>query len=100
MSPSPNDDPFDGIVRHYVKTVQTQAGIIKYAEAMAQVLAEAGRASEKATGDAAWVAVNKWAEVIRKRAQELLRDPVKQLEAPTIDANARIFRETKDQEVS
>lgn len=95
MSPN-QSDPFDGMVRHYVKTVQTQAGIIQYAEAMAQILAEAGRASEKATGDPAWVAVNRWAEVIRKRAQQLLHDPVKQLEAPTIDENARVLRKAGD----
>lgn len=77
-----SDGPFtDDMVRHYVKTVQTQHGIAKYAEAMAQVLAEAGLASHKATGDSPQVAVNKWIAVIRHRALVLMTEP-KQLALP------------------
>lgn len=68
------EGPFtDDMIKHALTIVQTQHGIIKYAEAMAQVLAEAGRASKKATGDPPEYAVNKWAEVIRHRALDLLR---------------------------
>jgi len=71
------EGPFTNeFVKHMIVSAQTQEGIIKYAEAMAQVLAEAGRASEKATGDSAHYAVNKWADIIRTRAIELLEsDP-------------------------
>jgi len=74
------DDMFD----HYVATVRTQAGIQKYAEAMAQVLAEAGRASYKATGDAPMTAVNKWVDVIRKRAIDILKEEANQKSAPVL----------------
>jgi hypothetical protein len=63
----------DAAFKHYLLTVQTQNGIIEYAEAMAQVLAAAGRASRKATGDAADYAVRKWSDVIRDRALDILR---------------------------
>lgn len=53
--------------------IETQHGIIRYAEEMAQVLAEAGRASHDALGDPAEVAVRKWSDVILKRALEILR---------------------------
>jgi len=71
------DGPFtDEMLKHGLATVQTQHGIIKYAEAMAQVLAEAGRASKRATGDSAEYAVHQWSRVILDRALELLRsDP-------------------------
>lgn len=70
-----SEGPFtDEMIRHYLMTVKTQRGIIEYAEAMANVLAEAGRASEKALGDSAMVAVNKWSEIIRKRAVELIEE--------------------------
>ena len=67
------EGPFtDDFVKHMVLATQTQHGIVKYAEAMAQVLAEAGRASAKATGDSPRTAINKWSEIIRRRAEELV----------------------------
>lgn len=67
------EGPFtDDMIRHALSVVQTQHGIIKYAEAMAQVLAEAGRASGKATGDPPEYAVRQWVAVIQERALELL----------------------------
>lgn len=63
----------------YELAVRTQKGIIEYAEAIAQVLAEAGRASQKVTGDHPSVAIKKWAKVIEKRALELVREDVKKL---------------------
>lgn len=70
-----SDGPFtDDFVRHGILSVQTQRGIIEYAEGMAQVLAEAGRASNKAVGDPAEYAIRRWSEIILKRALELVRD--------------------------
>lgn len=71
-----DDGPFtDDDVRHMVNVASTQRGIIEYAEGIAQVLAEAGRASSKAVGDSPRVAVDKWIRVIRDRAYELLKEP-------------------------
>ncbi len=72
-----SEGPFtDDFVRHGLLTVQTQRGIIEYAEAMAQVLAEAGRASHKANGDPADYAIRRWSDVILKRALDIVRaDP-------------------------
>lgn len=78
-----SEGPFtDDMIRHYMLAAQTQQGIIKYAEAMAQVLAEAGRASHKATGDSPQVAVLKWITVIQKRALELLHEDSQQRALP------------------
>lgn len=70
-----SEGPFtDDMVRHAVNVAKTQRGIIDYAEGMAQVLAEAGRASSKATGDSPQTAVDKWIRVIRERAYQLLKE--------------------------
>lgn len=70
-----DDGPFtDEMIRGFLLARQTQHGIIKYIEAMAQVLAEAGTASQKAIGDSADYAIDKWVDVIRKRAHELVRE--------------------------
>lgn len=67
--------PFtDDMVKHAFLTVQTQRGIIEVAEKMAEILAEAGRASNKAVGDSPAYAVRRWSDVIRDRALELLND--------------------------
>lgn len=80
-----NDDELDKYARHLVVTAQTQHAIIKYAEAMAQVLAEAALASQKATGDRPQVALDKWIRVIRERAVEIIHKPKPRLEPPTVD---------------
>jgi len=64
----------DEMVRHGLLTVQTQHGIIRYIEGMARVLAEAGRASNKALGDSPEYAVRRWSDILRNRALELLRE--------------------------
>jgi len=51
----------------------TQAGIIKYMEAMAQLMAEAAIASQKAIGDPPLLAIDRWTDVVKKRAKELIR---------------------------
>lgn len=85
------DGPFtDEMVRHFVLTAQTHEGIRKYGEAMAQFLAEAAVASQKATGDGPATALNKWMRVIRERALQLIaekqRKPTKAINPPgTID---------------
>ena len=88
-----DDGPFtDEMVRGYLMAAQTQQGIIKYAEAMAQVLAEAGRASHQATGDRPQYAMRRWLKVIENRALELLKENAnaKQVEGKIIDADARV----------
>lgn len=70
-----DNGPFtDDMVRRMVDVRNTQHGIIKYMEAMAQVMAEAAIASQKATGDSPSYAVDKWTDVVRKRAKELVRE--------------------------
>jgi hypothetical protein len=66
-------DDIDGACEHIAGMLQTKAAILQYVEHMAQVLAEAGRASAKAMGDPEEYAVNQWSEVIRQRAIEILR---------------------------
>jgi len=63
----------DAACEHIVKMLQTKAAILEYIEPIAQVLAAAGRASEKAMGDSAKYAVDQWSNVIRERALEILR---------------------------
>lgn len=70
-------DPLTEIERaldHGVKVVQTQHAILKYAEPMAQFLAAAAFASEKAVGDPADHALRNWLDVIHNRALELLSE--------------------------
>lgn len=67
-------DIFDDLLLHGVKSMQTQHAIIKYIEAMAQALAEAGRASHKATGDSAKEAARKWIAVLMDRTMEILEN--------------------------
>ena len=70
-----NDGPFtNDYLKHWQVAVKTQHGIIEYMEGMAQVLAEAGRASSKATGDSPQHAVYRWAELVRGRALEILKE--------------------------
>jgi hypothetical protein len=66
-------DP-NAAVEHIVNILQTKAAILEYVEPIAQVLAAAGRASQKAMGDSAEYAVNEWSKVIRDRAHEILRE--------------------------
>jgi hypothetical protein len=75
-----------GKIEHAAKVIETQHAIVKYLEYMAQVLAEAGRASEKAMGDPAVKAIDKWVNILRQRAKELLKEAApKRIEPPTIE---------------
>ncbi len=70
-----DNGPFtDEMVRRMIDINNTQHGIIKYMEAMAQVMAEAAIASQKAIGDSPAFAVSKWTEVVKKRALELIKE--------------------------
>ena len=74
-----DNGPFtDEMVRRMVDVRNTQHGIIKYMEAMAQVMAEAAIASNKAVGDSPYHAVSKWTDVVRKRAIELVDEKRKE----------------------
>jgi hypothetical protein len=80
--------------------VETQAGIIKYAEAMAQVLAEAALASEKVTGDSPYTALTKWLKVIQNRASEIINEKRKEPHTavrPRIGAPKTIDAETGEE---
>jgi alkylated DNA nucleotide flippase Atl1 len=57
---------------HAVKVRDTQHGIIKYAEPIAQFIAEAARASSKALGHSHEQALAQWLTVIERRAKEIL----------------------------
>ena len=67
-------DEFEDVARHAVNVAATQAGIIKYMEAMAQVMAQAALASQQAVGDSPYTAIDKWIGVVRKRAYELVEE--------------------------
>jgi hypothetical protein len=71
--------------------VGTQAGIIKYMEAMAQVMAEAAIASQKAIGDWPDYAIDQWTKVVRRRANDIVRE--KQDAAKRIEKGATIESE-------
>lgn len=66
-------DP-DGAAEHIVGMLNTKAAILEYVEPMAQVIAEAGRASAKAMGDSPEYAAREWSRVILERALEILRE--------------------------
>ena len=68
------DTEFHRAFRHIAKVAETQAGIIKYMEAMAQVMAQAALASQQAVGDSPRIAIDKWIGVVRKRAYELVEE--------------------------
>ena len=59
-------------VSNMAAVTDTHAGIIKYMEAMAQVMAEAAIASQKALGDSPYYAIDKWTDVVKKRAKEIV----------------------------
>lgn len=63
----------DGACEHITRMMDTKAAILEYIEPMAQVLAQAGRASAKAMGDSTEYAIDQWSTVIRDRAIEILR---------------------------
>jgi len=70
-----DNGPFtDEMVRRMVDVHNTQHGIIKYMEAMAQVMAEAAIASQKAIGDSSNYAIDRWTDVVKKRAKELVAE--------------------------
>ena len=69
-----DDGPFtDDMARKMLQTAKMQQEIIPHIEEMAQKLAAAGVASELVTGDRVSYAIDRWCEVIKKRAQELYR---------------------------
>ena len=67
------DAPFRELIETGSKIGATQKGIRDFAEQAAQLLAKAARASHSAVGDAPEYAVQKWSEIILRRAMEILR---------------------------
>ncbi len=70
-----SDGPFtDDMARKFLQTAKMQQEIIPHMEEMAQKLAAAGVASNAVKGDHPGYAIDRWCEVIRKRARELLNE--------------------------
>ena len=91
-----DNGPFtDEMCRHYLLSVQTQRGIVEVAEKIAEILAEAGRASNKVTGDSPHTAINKWSEIIRKRAIELVGDTPTQSKFKKLLQERKLLSDTK-----
>jgi hypothetical protein len=81
------EGPFsDDVVRHMVMTAQTHEAIREHGEAMAEFLAEASVASEKARGDNAIYALRQWLNVIEERAKALIGEKRRQADAKKISA--------------
>ena len=69
------DGPFtDDMARKYLATAKMQQEIIPHMEETAQKLAAAGVASNAVKGDSPEFAIDRWCDVIRKRARELLNE--------------------------
>jgi hypothetical protein len=73
----------DRAVDHYVKVAKTQAAIGKELKQMAEVLAAAAIASEKALGDRATYALDKWLAVLRTETIRLIGE--KRQEKPALE---------------
>lgn len=79
-----DDGPFtDDMIRGFLQTAKMQQEIIPHMEEMAQKLAAAGVASNQVKGDNPEFAIDKWCDVIRRRAKELLREKLKDKPAKT-----------------
>lgn len=68
------DSNIDRAVDHYVKVAKTQAGIIEMIKKMADVMAEAAIASQKALGDSTDVAIMKWTRILADEARKLAKE--------------------------
>jgi hypothetical protein len=72
----------DEAAHHIYDAIQTKAAILQYIEPIAQVLAEAGRASAEAIGDDPCYSLDRWLGVIRERALAvMLADQVERRQA-------------------
>lgn len=69
-----NGELSDEAAEHILRVIQTKAAILEYIEPIAQVLAEASRASAKAMGDSERYALDQWLGVIRQRAMEIIQE--------------------------
>lgn len=69
-----SESSIDRAVDHYVKVAKTQAGIIEAIKKMADVMAEAAIASEKALGDSTDKAISEWTRVLATEARRLVKE--------------------------
>jgi hypothetical protein len=83
-----DETPFDS----WRKLCDTQEAIIEFAKAAAEILAAAGEASAKATGDSAYFAINRWSDIIREKAIQILRE---KQHGSSVDAKPAIQRGRK-----
>jgi hypothetical protein len=82
-----SEGPFtDDMVRHFVMTLQTQDAIQKHGVKMAEFLAEAAIASEKAGRGSAMYALGQWSELIKDHAARLIREKKAKPDAPKLSA--------------
>lgn len=67
-----NDRALAQTIERCGEMAAVQKNIQGFAEQAANLLATAGKASAAVTGDDPSVAIDKWSEIIRKRAQDIL----------------------------
>lgn len=84
-----SDDALDRAIRGYLTTAKMQQEMIPHMEEMAQKLAAAGVASNKVKGDSPEYAIDRWCDVIRRRAKELLREKLKEQPASPMIENMK-----------
>lgn len=68
------ETPIDRAVDHYVKVAKTQAAIIEEIKKMAEIMAAAAIASQKAVGDPANYAIDKWTRILSDEAKRIIRN--------------------------
>lgn len=81
------ETPIDRAVDHYVKVAKTQSAIIEEIKKMAETLAAAAIASQKAVGDSPEQAIYKWMQILGDEARRLVREQrtvPKQLDRGTV----------------
>lgn len=87
----------DRAVDHYVKVAKTQGAIIEKIKRMAEVMAEAAIASQKAVGDSPEYAIRKWTELLASEANRLVREQRQPHEIPLeINSGTVIDQEKTD----
>ena len=86
------EGPIDRAVDHYVKVAKTQAAIIEEIKRMAEVMAAAAIASQKAVGDSPYTAVNKWINVLTAETKRLIGEK-QHLSRPQIESGTVIDQE-------
>lgn len=86
-----DDGPFtEDMIRGYLQTRKMQQEIIPHMEEMAQKLAAAGVASNSVKGDSLEFAIDRWCDVIRNRAKELVREKLREKPSKMVEQTKRL----------